>query len=357
MDSSLDRDRAGEMLYEPKAFERLDETDDAIFYSRDRLVPHLDAVALETVRNLVGRLVIEPAPRMLDLMASWDSHLPPDLHPARVVGLGLNRRELEDNRALDERIFHDLNAEPRLPFADASFDVVLNVVSVDYLTRPFEIFEEVRRVLVPGGLYLVVFSNRMFPQKAVRVWRESSEEERVMIVEDYFRRSGGFDEPTVFISKGRKRPEDDQYAAPGRPSDPIYAVYAERAGGPATGRPRPRGLEGLVPPPDTEELRRREAEVGRTLRCPHCSSRLKKYRIPLTPFTEWNTEFLYVCFDDECPYLLRGWEVMARQGNVGFSYRVMFNPETGAVGPLPVQSLSALRDGIEEEDEPEGEPS
>ena len=61
---------------------------------------------------------------------------------------------------------HDLNRTPTLPFEDESFDVVLNTVSVDYLTRPFEVFAEVGGVLRPGGLFLVTFSNRAFPQKA-----------------------------------------------------------------------------------------------------------------------------------------------------------------------------------------------
>ena len=41
----------------------------------------------------------------------------------------------------------DLNADPRLPFADASFDAVVNCVSVDYLTRPVDVFRDVARVV------------------------------------------------------------------------------------------------------------------------------------------------------------------------------------------------------------------
>jgi len=36
----------------------------------------------------------------------------------------------------------DLNVDPKLPFPDESFDVVTCVVSVDYLTRPLEVFKE-----------------------------------------------------------------------------------------------------------------------------------------------------------------------------------------------------------------------
>ena len=69
-------------LREPDAFSRPDETDDAAFYGRDRMVNHLGATALGTVTDWIGRLVIEEHPRILDLMASWDSHLPADLDDA-----------------------------------------------------------------------------------------------------------------------------------------------------------------------------------------------------------------------------------------------------------------------------------
>ena len=43
---------------------------------------------------------------------------------------------------------------------------VCNVVSVDYLTRPREIFRETHRVLRPGGRAIMSFSNRCFQTKA-----------------------------------------------------------------------------------------------------------------------------------------------------------------------------------------------
>ena len=59
--------------------------------------------------------------------------------------LGLNAVELAANPQAAERVVHDLNADPRLPFADASFDAVVNCVSVDYLVRPVEVLAEVAR--------------------------------------------------------------------------------------------------------------------------------------------------------------------------------------------------------------------
>ncbi|MDH3557417.1 MAG: class I SAM-dependent methyltransferase, partial [Deltaproteobacteria bacterium] len=142
-------------LFSEDAFSRSDESDDTIFYATDRFVQHLDSLALSTVEKLIGELVIEENPVILDLMSSWDSHIPSSLRSERVVGLGLNSNELSNNPALTEWCLHDLNQNPILPFANDTFDVVLNAVSVDYMTKPFDVFREVNRILKPGGLFLV----------------------------------------------------------------------------------------------------------------------------------------------------------------------------------------------------------
>jgi SAM-dependent methyltransferase len=214
------------------------------------------------VEKLIGDLVIEEKPVILDLMASWDSHIPSSLRPERVVGLGLNRNELSKNPALTEWCLHDLNKNPILPFSDSTFDVVLNVVSVDYMTKPFDVFREVSRILKPGGLFLVVFSSRMFEQKAVKIWRQSSEEERVLLVEEFFNRSESFTQPQLFASTGKPRPKDDKYAHLGIPSDPIYAVYAQKKGDRSEQRPKPTFVVSHEYPPDPEELQRRKAAAA-----------------------------------------------------------------------------------------------
>jgi hypothetical protein len=259
-----------------------------------------------------------------------------------VVGLGLNRDELDHNPALSERVIHDLNRHPELPFADGSFDVVLNTVSVDYLVRPVEVFREVGRVLKPGGLLLCVFSNRMFRSKAVKIWRDSGEAERVWLVEDYFRQADSlFEAPQVFTSQGKPRPADDRYAEQGIPSDPIFAVYAEKRGRPA-GRPeRPKVTSEFGVSIDPEELAARKAEVHRTLECPYCQEKLQKFDIAQSPFLEWDNEFVYVCFNNGCPYYASGWDVMSRQGNWGFSYRLMYDPLRNRCLPVPTANAFA----------------
>lgn len=329
-----------------EAFSRLDDSDDRSFYARDRFVDHLDAVALNTVKELIGQLVVEKAPVVLDLMAGWDSHIPDSVRPSRVVGLGLNEHELSQNKGMTETVLHDLNHDLTLPFPDNTFDVVLNTVSVDYLVKPFEVFKDVGRVLKPGGLFLIIFSNRMFPQKAVKIWRESDEDERVMLVQEFFERSGSFDVPHVFVSKGRPRPKADKYAHTGLPSDPIYAVYADRVGAQST-KKRPSPVVHYSAKPPQEAIEDRKQAVHESLCCPYCGERLKKWAVPDNPFGQtWDNDHMYICFNDECAYYVRGWDHMGNEGNRGSSYRLMYNPEKDRCMPIPVPSPRALKDGI-----------
>lgn len=178
------------------AFDRQDESPDSVFYSVPRLVVHIDDATIEALTAFYAETLTAGAD-VLDLMSSWVSHLPPNANLGRVAGLGMNARELAANPALGERVVHDLNADPVLPFEDESFDFVLNAVSVQYLKRPFEVFQEVARVLRPGGLSIVAMSHRCFPTKAIRFFHTASAMERCELVRRYHAHGEAFAQTRV----------------------------------------------------------------------------------------------------------------------------------------------------------------
>jgi hypothetical protein len=168
-------------------------------------------------------------------------------------------------------------------------------------------------------------------------------------VEDYFSLAGDFYTPRIWVSKGGSRPEDDKYFKMGIPGDPVYAVYAEKqAEGLAPRKDSPLVL-GRYQERNEEKMEEKIKAIKKTLECPYCGEKMKKWAVPQGPFTEWDNEFMYICFNDDCPYVVRGWEVMAGQGNRGISYRCMYYPEKEVCTPVPIFSLQTLKESIVED--------
>jgi SAM-dependent methyltransferase len=200
--------------FPPGFFDRVDPSPDGVFYSWPRLVTHIDDPAIVLVGRLYEELGISG--EVLDLMGSWVSHF--RRPPARLTVLGMNPEELAANPLASATVVHDLNVDPRLPFDDSAFDDAVCCVSVDYLTRPVEVFTEVARVLRPGGRFVCTFSNRCFPTKAIRGWLSSSDAQHCDIVKAYFELSGGWNEVC-----------SQRQTAASHPGDPLMAVWATRA--------------------------------------------------------------------------------------------------------------------------------
>ena len=197
------------------AFQRLDETPDAEFYAAPRLVTHIDDSAIAAVTRLY-REYFPAGGAILDLMSSWVSHLPPEAFYRRVTGLGMNAEELTANARLDAWVVHDLNTEPRLPFADGEFDAAGCCVSIDYLVRPVEVLRDLARVLRPAAPLVITFSNRRFPTKVIALWEALDDTGHAQLVAHYLRAAGGW---TDLV--GLDRSPDG--------GDPLLAVVARRA--------------------------------------------------------------------------------------------------------------------------------
>jgi ribonuclease HII/SAM-dependent methyltransferase len=228
------------MIREP--LRRLDERDDTIFYQDERFVEHIDETAVAALQTYLATVVLVPRDdddspirttrSVLDVGASWTSHLQED--PATkdgrlvVVGIGMNGRELAANPVLSRRLVQDLNVKTTLPLDNDSFDVVLCQLTIDYLTRPVTVCKELRRVLKKkkndgavssSGTIHVVFSNRLFLQKAVENWTGRDDLDHVETVATYLHAAGFRNIEAQDLSVRNKRGSIV--------GDPLYVVRAE----------------------------------------------------------------------------------------------------------------------------------
>ena len=86
------------------------------------------------------------------------------------------------------------------------FDEVVRAAAI----RPAE-------VLQPGGAIYVAYTNRVFPTKAVAVWRACSDAERVQLIGGYFAEAGGYADFTA-----------ERLVEGGSGFDPLYVVSMRR---------------------------------------------------------------------------------------------------------------------------------
>lgn len=183
----------------------------------------IDAGAIAAVTDLY-REILPPGGALLDLMSGWVSHLPPEIPYSRVVGVGLNARELAENPFLDEWHVQDLNCDPCLPFATAEFDGAAICVSIQHLTRPCEVIREAGRVLKPGAPLIVTFSKRCLPTRAIGCWCLLDDAEHLCLVAQHFVKAANWRDIRCLDR------------TPSGGGDPLYAVIGRSLGlAPSTG--------------------------------------------------------------------------------------------------------------------------
>lgn len=220
------------------AFSRLDNTPDSMFYTDPRFVEHVDENAVKTMTTYISTRLLHTGDSVLDLCSSWTSHIEQQhqqqhgggvgerLDLKRVAGLGMNAKELEANTSLTEWTVMDLNTNNvKLPYTDASFDVVLLQLSIDYLIYPLEVLKETSRVLKPNGRIAILFSNRLFLSKAVGLWTGSDDIEHAYTVGGYLHFcGGGF---TNIMAEDLSTRQQKGRVIVG---DPLYVVTATKGG-------------------------------------------------------------------------------------------------------------------------------
>ena len=114
-------------------------------------------------------------------------------HQSEKACLWSRVEELRANPRLTRRFVQDLNRSPTLPLEDDSCDAALCCAGVQYLQRPVEVFAEVARVLRPGALLIVSFSNRCFPTKADAIWRALDARGHASLIHLYLEHAGFVD--------------------------------------------------------------------------------------------------------------------------------------------------------------------
>jgi SAM-dependent methyltransferase len=144
-------------------------------------------------------------------MSSWVSHLPPEMPFTEVIGHGMNAEELRTNPRLSRSFVQDLNRTPLLPLESHTCDAALCCAGVQYLQRPLKVFAEVWRVLRPDAPFIISFSNRCFPTKAVAIWRSLGTHGQAALVHLYLERAGFRDISAEVLRDGSE-------------SDPLTAI-------------------------------------------------------------------------------------------------------------------------------------
>ncbi len=204
-----------------KQRQKPDETDDTEFYSTPKFVYHLDS----NFRNNLSALYkkeIKNNSSILDLMSSWDSYLPKNIKYKKVIGHGLNKEELDKNKALNNYWVQNFNTNQKIPLENETIDYCLMVAAWQYLQFPEKIAEEVARILNKKGKFIISFSNRAFWHKAPNIWTYSSENERIIYVRNILV-ANGFSEPNVI-----KKFTQEKSLLPFLNNDPFYCLISEK---------------------------------------------------------------------------------------------------------------------------------
>lgn len=219
--------------YTSADFERYDSTSDDVFYQPSRLVTHVDDAAIADLSRYYDQ-VLPTSGKILDLCSSWISHYPSKLDQAarcgglKVVGMGMNKSELDANPVLTQRVIKDLNQDPTLPPDLHDLNAVTCVVSIDYLTRPLEVLQSIHADMLSGSMIHLAISNRCFPTKAIRRWLEVEEEERLLMVGDYLSFAGFQDVEILTLSDGTVQNQTGLSRIFGR-RDPLWIVRGKKA--------------------------------------------------------------------------------------------------------------------------------
>ncbi len=86
---------------------------------------------------------------------------------------------------------------------------------------------------------------------------------------------------------------------------------------------------------DTKDWKVTEAPT-----CPHCNALMEKMD---SRHLDWESPYLWVCFNNNCTLFKKGWEHMMESVGQLVSYRFMIHPQNGEKGVIPAFSNEYLQ--------------
>ncbi len=201
--------------------EKVDISDDQIFYQQPRYVHHLSASFRSRLTNLY-REYLHQHHVILDLMSSWVSHLPDNIKYKKIIGHGMNEDELNYNKRLDRFWIQNFNKTQNMPIEDSSIDAGLIVAGWQYLQYPENVSLELSRIIKSDALLIISFTNRAFWTKAPNIWTYSSEEKRIEYVNNVLTANGWRIEKVL----NEKTQDKKLFGFYSVVSDPFFSVIA-----------------------------------------------------------------------------------------------------------------------------------
>jgi len=74
--------------------------------------------------------------------------------------------------------------------------------------------------------------------------------------------------------------------------------------------------------------------------CPHCKAKMEQMD---SRYLDWESPYLWVCFNNDCTLFKKGWDHMMDGYGQLVSYRFMIHPQSGQPGVIPAFSQQYLR--------------
>ena len=75
--------------------------------------------------------------------------------------------------------------------------------------------------------------------------------------------------------------------------------------------------------------------------CPHCKMKMEQLD---SRHLDWESPYLWVCFNDNCTLFKKGWNHMMDSYGQLVSYRFMIHPQSGESGVIPAFSQQYLKE-------------